>query len=188
MDRLKDFIKHNRTLFDNTELPEDHLQHFMEKLERAENKSDLSYRVSDCNDSSNRRRVLFKWMASLAAASIAFLLYWKIPEYISQLQTEQEYTCELHTEMDELRIYYQMQIADLMMKMEEADKKTNNREIKELIMAGRKIETECRRFDEDTYPSLPCSDIGVLVVNRQYANSLNGLRTLYGRVTEIKQE
>lgn len=164
MDKLKDFIDKNREAFDTDDLPVGDLDRFLEKMEQAE-------------DRRSKRRWL-RWVTVPIAAAIALLLYWALP-LGENTSGEAQYVCELHSEMAELRAYYQMKMEDILIQMEEKSAQSDNPGSKELLEAGQHIQNSCRQFDRKVLPTLPCSDEGVFALNQQYRNSLNSLQILY---------
>lgn len=164
MDKLKDFIDKNREAFDTDDLPVGDLDRFLEKMEQAE-------------DRRSKRRWL-RWVTVPIAAAISLLLYWALP-LGENTSGEAQYVCELHSEMAELRAYYQMKMEDILIQMEEKSAQSDNPGSKELLEAGQHIQNSCRQFDRKVLPTLPCSDEGVFALNQQYRNSLNSLQILY---------
>ena len=179
MDKLKDFIRQNRASFDQEELPNDHLSHFMEKLASSERMVN--------NDYSFKKTVyLKKTVFWLVAASIAAAMTFTL--FTSNPVEKTAYTCELDTKKAELRMYYQMKMEDLVMQMESETAKTGNPAFAVLVAEGKKIQSACERFDEDVTPTLPCSEKGIYAINQQYANSLAGIQILYNQLMHIKKE
>lgn len=168
MDKLKNFIDRNRGAFETESLPEGHMERFIGRLRREEQP--------------HVHRRWLGWATIPVAATIAFLLYWQLPFLKDMLGGKPQYVCELHSEMAELRYYYQMQMDGILMQMEEKSAQSDSPAMKELLQAGQQIQKSCQQFDIKVLPTLPCSDVGVLAINQQYRNSLNGMRLLYDKM------
>lgn len=168
MDKLKTFIDRHREAFEPESLPEGHEERFLERLAREER-------------TTTRRRWL-SWATIPVAAAIALLLYWQLPFLRNMPSGEPKYVCELHSEMAELRYYYQMKLDGILMQMEEKIAQSASPAAKELLQAGQEIQNTCRRFDAEVLPTLPCSDVGVSAIRQQYGNSLSTMQLLYNQM------
>ena len=102
MDKLKNFIDTNREAFEDDLLPEGHFERFEQKL-AVPRKS---------------RATLYSLCAFAAAACIALLFLFKLPggtplpTQPRQVVTGQ-HACEVKEEIEELRLYYNMQMSDI---------------------------------------------------------------------------
>ena len=98
MDKLKNFIDANRDAFKEDEmLPEGHFERFEQKLPKPR-----KYRAA-----------LYSLSAFAIAASIALLLLFRLPEGTGLPEPAQKttaQTCETQEEIEELRLYYNMQM------------------------------------------------------------------------------
>ncbi len=107
MDELKNFIDTNREAFEDDLLPEGHFERFEQKL-AAPRKSQAT---------------LYSLCAFAAAACIALLFLFKLPggtplhTQPGQVATGQP-ICEVKEEIEELRLYYNMQMSDIISQMQ----------------------------------------------------------------------
>jgi hypothetical protein len=159
MDKLKDFIDNHREAFDDDLLPERHLEHFEKKLGKK------------------RRLRHIGFAAITMAAAVGLLLLLKTQSGIGDIPLPETltFTCEAEEEIEELRLYYNMQLYDVESQIKDlyAQKETS---------AGFAMMEESERIIQTTYdfeanvlPSLPCSDMGVFAMNQHYINSLESL-------------
>mgnify|MGYP007005094030 CR=1 FL=1 len=107
MDKLKNFIDTNREAFEDDLLPEGHFERFEQKL-AAPRKS---------------RAMLYSLCAFAAAACIALLFLFKLPGGTPlPIQPRQvvtgQHACEVKEEIEELRLYYNMQMSDIISQMQ----------------------------------------------------------------------
>lgn len=104
MDKLKNFIDANRDAFKEDEmLPEGHFERFEQKLPKPR----------------KNRAALYSLSAFAIAASIALLLLFRLPEgpvCRNRAKTTAQ-TCETQEEIEELRLYYNMQMNDVLAQM-----------------------------------------------------------------------
>ena len=105
MDKLKNFIDANRDAFKEDEmLPEGHFERFEQKLPKPR----------------KNRAALYSLSAFVIAASIALLLLFRLPEGTGLPEPAQKttaQTCETQEEIEELRLYYNMQMNDVLAQM-----------------------------------------------------------------------
>ncbi|OUO49729.1 hypothetical protein B5F77_14185 [Parabacteroides sp. An277] len=172
MDRLKDFIEKNREAFEHEPLPEGHETRFRQRLDEA------------FPEKRTRRFALRGWAVPVAAALIGWLC-WQFPALWSG--TDSTAVCELHTEVAELRTYYQMEMDDILMQMEAYESRNDNPAYRTLLEESRKITHACNRFDAQVLPTLPCSDEAVQAIQQQYGNSLNSLHILYAQMQRLEK-
>jgi hypothetical protein len=170
MDKLKNFIDNNREAFDEGDLlPEGHLERFAKKLDRKRNRRHLSLAVM-----------------TMAAAAALFLLL-KIPGGPAEDDPRGAslFTCEAEEEIEELRLYYNMQIYDLETQIKDlyADGKTPGSD--ELMKETEQVIRTTFDFEADILPSLPCSEAGVFALNQHYGNSLNSLNFMLSQMKQI---
>ena len=107
MDKLKNFIDTNREAFEDDLLPEGHFERFEQKL-AVPRKS---------------RATLYSLCAFAAAACIALLFLFKLPGGTPlPIQPRQvvtgQHACEVKEEIEELRLYYNMQMSDIISQMQ----------------------------------------------------------------------
>lgn len=185
MDKLKSFISENRTSFDVEELPEGHLSRFMTKLDEMEKEAESTTVVNETLRPASKPRY-WRWMAVPIAALLAGVLFYIMYDNQQNKDTEMLNACAMHTEMDELQIYYRMQMDELLMRMEDDKRDESNLALAGLLEAGKKIRLTCEQFDAEVAPALPCSEDGIQVVNQQYSNSLNNIQRIYRQWHKLK--
>ncbi len=185
MDKLKSFISENKTLFDVEELPEGHLSRFMTKLDEMEKGAASATVVNETLRSASKPR-FWRWMAVPIAALLAGVLFYIMYDNQLNKNTETLNVCAMHTEMDELQIYYRMQMDELLMRMEDDKRNESNLALAGLLEAGKKIRLTCEQFDAEVAPALPCTEDGIQVVNQQYSNSLNSMQRIYRQWYKLK--
>ena len=185
MDKLEDFIGQNRELFDQTELPSGHKARFLEKLATADLSAENSSPAANSSLAGKSARFgkAAAWLvAASVAAALAFTFFTSFPT------EERGESCELNPQIAELRLYYNMQMEDLMMQMKSEMEKRDNPAFAVLITEGKKIQSACEEFDKTIALELPCSDKGIYAFNQQYASSLEGMQILYKQMQYIKNE
>ncbi|MDH6356207.1 hypothetical protein [Parabacteroides sp. PF5-9] len=160
MDKLKNFIDNNREAFENELLPEGHFERFKQKLPVKKN-----------------HRPLFINIGTVAvAASIILLLFFRLPlNTVTDEQDTTAYTCETKQEIEELRLYYNMQINEVIAQMETLYKNDRNPGAEELLKETKKVLTDNYMFEENILPTLPCSNNGLYAMTQHYNNSLESL-------------
>jgi hypothetical protein len=169
MDKLKDFIDKNRGSFDSEPLPEGHLERFEKKL-----------------DSRKRVRKLNWWYGGIAvtvAAAVALFLFLKI-EHETSVQ-HYVFTCEAEEEIEELRLYYQMQIYDVETQIKELYANGAARGSLELMEETERVIQTTYDFEADILPTLPCSDVGVFAITQHYNNSIGSLNFMLRQMKQI---
>ena len=173
MDRLKDFIEKNRADFEHEPLPEGHEARFMQRLDEA-------------FPAKKAKRFTLRWWAIPVAAAFVGLICWQFPALWKDAHPA-PVVCALHTEVAELRTYYQMEMDDILMQMEAYESESTNPAYRTLLEESRKITYACNWFDAQVLPTLPCSDEAVLAVQQQYGNSLNSLHILYAQMQQLEK-
>lgn len=170
MDKLKEFVQDNIEAFDEDFLPEGHFERFEKKLPREQ----------------KRRFSLFSLSALAAAASLALLFLVGSPQddypddYMMALAQEQE-------DMDGLRMYYKMQMDDILIQMEDLGKQQAEGTA-ELLDESRQILKDSRTFEETVLPTLPCSGEGMLALSQHYNASVEGLNIMLRRMKQVTDE
>ncbi|MDR1257864.1 MAG: hypothetical protein LBK65_01095 [Tannerellaceae bacterium] len=167
MDKLKDFIDKNRDSFDNEPLPEGHLERFEKKL-------------------ANRKRSRQPGRVAIAvamAAAAALLLFLKIQHETSV--KHYVFTCEAEKEIEELRLYYQMQIYDVETQIKELYANGATRGSLELMEETERVIQTTYDFEADVMPTLPCSDVAVFAITQHYGNSIGSLNFMLSRMKQI---
>ena len=142
MDKLKNFIDTNREAFEDDLLPEGHFERFEQKL-AAPRKS---------------RAMLYSLCAFAAAACIALLFLFKLPggtplhTQPGQVATGQP-ICEVKEEIEELRLYYNMQMSDIISQMQAMYKQQRIPGTEELLKETKRVLTDNYMFEETVLPT-----------------------------------
>ena len=162
MDKLKNFIQDNREAFEDDLLPEGHFERFEKKLPREQ----------------KRRFSLFRLSALAAAASIALFFLLSMPkddqdDHMMAFSQERE-------EMDELQVYYRMQMETLSKQQSEGTA--------DLLQASKQILHDNSIFEKTILPTLPCSGEGVLAMNQHYSASVKGLNIMLCQMKQVINE
>jgi hypothetical protein len=155
MDRLKNFIDDNRERFDDIELPEGHRERFEQKLKAQNRKPIIRYAL---------------WSIIAAACVSLFLLIDVQP------QSAEEYDlCDImSTEKQELILYYNMQMNNIISQLEAH----NNTASDERLAQAKTIQSECFHFEEEVVPDLPCTEKAIFAINQHYIRSIEGMTTI----------
>lgn len=163
MDKLKNFIDANRDTFEEDEiLPEGHFERFEQKLPKPR----------------KNRMALYSLSAFAIVASIALLLLFRLPggTYIPEpVQKTTAQACETQEEIEELRLYYNMQMNEVLAQMKKLYKQYRTPGAEELLQESKRILTDNYMFEETILPTLPCSNDGLFAMTQHYCNSLEGL-------------
>ena len=138
MDKLKNFIDANRDAFEEDEiLPEGHFERFEQKLPKPR----------------KNRAALYSLSVFAIAASIALLLLFRLPGGTGLPEPAQKttaQTCETQEEIEELRLYYNMQMNDVLAQMKKLYKQDRRSYCKRANGSSRIIICSRKRY------SLPC--------------------------------
>lgn len=164
MDKLKDFIADNRQAFEDLSLPEGHEERFREKLSRRKTRS-------------IRRRAI--WLA--VAASIVGFLFVFHTQWGKETGSD---VCELSMEINEVRMYYNMQLMATVTKMEMLYKQDQSPGNLELLKQTQDVITSNLDFENRILPSLPCREETLFAMNQHYDASLAGMNILLDRMRE----
>lgn len=174
MDKLKHFIDTNREAFDDDLLPAGHLERFEQKLP-APRKSRIK---------------LYSLCAFAAAACIAFLLLVRLPGGTTlppqQPATSASAACETKQEIEELRLYYNMQMNEVISQMQVLYKRQQTPGAEELLKETKRVLTDNYLFEETVLPTLPCSDDGLCAMNQHYSTSLESLNIMLEQMEKMK--
>lgn len=175
MDKLKDFIEANPEMFNDETLPEGHLERFEQKL------------TSTSSSKHFGKKQLYMIGAFVIAACFALLLILRIPgESISPAPLEQQSALSCpKEEIKELRIYYNMQINDVMARVEAIYKQDETPETIELLQATKQILQDNYMFEQTILPTLPCSNNGIFAMTQHYNNSLEGLSFMLKQMEKV---
>lgn len=177
MDKLKDFIDNNREAFEDEWLPEGHFERFEQKLPTESGKK--------------HKRHYLLWCSYAAVAVVALLLLLQLPGGSTMPNSEQKATAQASQakeEIDELQIYYRMQINDLMAQMEHLYKQQQTPGATELLKETKKILQDNYMFEETVLPVLPHSNDGVFAMTQHYNGSLESLNFMLKQMERITNE
>lgn len=173
MDRLKDFIDTNREAFEDELLPDGHFERFEQRL-AAPRRS---------------RATLYSLYAFAAAACLAFLFLFRLPAPLhtqpGQVATSQP-ACEVKEEIEELRLYYNMQMNDIILRMQAIYKQQQTSGTEELLEETKRVLTDNYMFEETILPTLPCSNDGLYAMNQHYCTSLESLNIMLKQMENMK--
>jgi hypothetical protein len=169
MDKLKDFIDAHREAFDNDLLPEGHLARFEKKLKPK-----------------RRLRKLAPAIVTIAAATAALLILLKTQSNISPApQQGTTFICEAEEEIEELRLYYNMQIYDVETQIKDLHSHRQTPGSSELMQATEHIIRTSCEFEENILPTLPCSEAALFAMNQHYGNSLQSLNLMLRQMQRV---
>ena len=174
-DKLKNFIDTNREAFEDDLLPEGHFERFEQKL-AVPRKS---------------RATLYSLCAFAAAACIALLFLFKLPggtplpTQPRQVVTGQ-HACEVKEEIEELRLYYNMQMSDIISQMQAMYKLQQTPGAEELLKETKRVLTDNYMFEETVLPTLPCSNAGLYAMNLHYSTSLESLNIMLKQMENME--
>jgi len=166
MDKLKQFIDKNRDEFDDFSLPDGHLDRFRQKLP----------------SSPRRYTMLYALGGIVAAACIAMLFFFRPP--VEPLNgNDGDYSAEC--EIEELHLYYTMQMNDLVARMETICEKDQTPGSSLLLEETQRVLEDSHEFEADILPTLPCSEEGLFVMNQHYGNSLESLHIMLEQLERV---
>ena len=173
MDKLKNFIDANRDAFEEDEmLPEGHFERFEQKLPKPR----------------KNRAALYSLSVFAIAASIALLLLFRLPGGTGLPEPAQKttaQTCETQEEIEELRLYYNMQMNDVLAQMKKLYKQDRTPGAEELLQESKRILTDYYLFEDTILPTLPCSNDGLFAMTQHYSNSLEGLTLMLKQMEQV---
>ncbi len=179
MDKLKDFIEQHRRAFENEPLPEGHWERFNQRLD------ELNPIVVE--QPKKRNKHLYLWSLFAAAACIALFIFLRP-------QTEEDYEAdpmflqlaEIRREFDEVQFYYQMQIRNILSRMEEIHEAENTEASSQLLSESKLIVQENIRFEKEIAPNLPYSPESLNALNLHYRRSLGSLKQMLQSMKYVK--
>ena len=171
MDKLKDFIDRHREEFDNVDLPKGHLQRFERKLRR---------------DPHRASRYFLPIVSTVAAAAciLAFLFITGRNDGTSPVNPN-HFVCEADEEMEELREYYRMRVYNVEEQIVGLYEEHPSPATLAILQDFEDVAHEIRSFEENILPTLPCSNNGLNVINRQYSGSLESLGVMLEQMEAI---
>ncbi len=175
MDKLKNFIDTNREAFEDDLLPVGHFERFEQKL-AAPRKS---------------RAMLYSLCAFVAAACIALLFLFELPGG-TPIHTQPgqavagQHKCKMKEEIEELRLFYNMQMNDIISQMQAIYKQQRIPGAKDLLGETKRVLTDNYMFEETVLPTLPCSNAGLYAMNLHYSTSLESLNIMLKQMENMK--
>lgn len=207
MDKLKEYITRHRAEFESDRLPEGHLDRFRTKLESGrlpwepvrektmsapDDRPERAELTAGRKILPSRRRPWGLWLSFAAAAAVAVVCLLRLPGGTSlpsappaQAETQ---TCQAREEFEELRIYYTMQINDMMAQIRELYKEEKTPGGAELLKETKKVLHDNYMFEETVLPTLPCSNKGLYAMNQHYSNSLESLSIMLREMERMNTE
>lgn len=191
MDTLKDYITAHRAEFEDEGLPEGHAERFRAKLATArtsgvipsdEEAGSVVEEAGPCLASPrrvNRGRLVMLGISFAAAAAVAVLLLLRMPGGTevpgSSAMHAETHGTQAKEEFEELRLYYTMQINDMMAQIENLYKEDQTPGGAELLKETKKVLHDNYMFEETVLPTLPRSNNGLFAISLHYNNSLESL-------------
>ena len=139
MDQLKHFIDTHRDAFEDDRLPAGHLERFKKKLPASH----------------TRNKLLYSMYALLAAASIALLFLVKLYPAGTEQQEGEASSCMLKEEIDGLRLYYTMQMNDVVFQIQALSEQRSTPGTQGLLDEMKQVLADSRQFEEQVLPTLP---------------------------------
>ncbi len=171
MDKLKKFVNDNKEAFDNDLLPTGHFERFEKKLPVTHKK---------------RQAKWINLMAAAVAASITILILLKLQHGMTEAPVQQSvYTCETQEEIDELRLFYNMQMSEMYARIRSLYKSEQIPGGLELLEETKRVLKTSEEFEENILPTLPCSEDGLFAMNQHYSNSLESLQIMFKQMEQV---
>lgn len=174
MDKLKTFIDTNREAFEDELLPEGHFDRFEQKLPKPR----------------KSKAVIYSLYTFAVAACISLLFLVRIPEGELLPEptpiAEEPCTCEFAEEFEELRLYYNMQISEIISQMKTLCKQQSIPGAEGLLQETNVVLADSHAFEETILPTLPCSNDGLYTMNMHYNASLKSLNGMLAQMEELK--
>lgn len=168
MDKLKDFIDNNKQAFDDIELPAGHDERFSNKLN---GRRKLTV----------RRRLA--WV--IATAACLGILFTIQTQYTKEKMNN---LCEMSTEIQEVRMYYNMQLSATIAQMEELYQENQTPGRLELLKQTQEVIAVNQDFENRILPTLPCSDEALFAMNQHYDASLSGMNILLRQMQKTAEK
>lgn len=169
MDKLKQFIHNNREGFDAEELPAGHITRFEKKLY-------------------NKRNIgkIYCLYALAVAASVAVLVMLTLPFYGSKHQKLPVASCTIANDIDNLQLYYTMQINEVVRQIEafEPGKMTQAKEL--ILQETARIQATNILFETAVVPTLPCNDQALYAMTQYYDTSLQSLSFMLRQMQQVR--
>lgn len=158
MDKLKQFINNNREAFDVEELPAGHELRFNEKLPNKQN--------------SFRQYSLYV-LATVASAALLIILIF--PFLSNKHSKAPKDPCSTASDIKNLRLYYNIQMNEVIEQMEAFDPGNNKEAKRQLLEESARVMAASKLFEENVIPKLPCSEEALYAMTQHYSTSLQSL-------------
>lgn len=208
MDKLKDFIDTNREAFEDERLPEGHFERFVQKLpESRQGRRMKIYALYACLAAvcaallfliytpenkdmlvpDNSLQASAKILPAIDKQDTMQMNVPKAeePDNSSAEDKSSVQDCRQKTEIDELRLYYNMQMNDVMARMEILYKQQQSPGATGLLKETRKVLTDNYMFETTILPTLPCSNDGLFAMTQHYNNSLESLSFMLKQMEHV---
>lgn len=175
MDKLKQYIDNHREEFDDIQMPEGHFDRFSEKLKSSPK-------------TIRHRRQIGVYSLLLVAGIALFLLIrfsFTISPDVSDTKPVTNYTCGMREEINDLQLYYSMQMNELVMQMKtfaSCDLAGSKDLLKEMSL----ILYDNSQFEQTVLPGLPCSNAGIFAMNQHYNASIEALQLMLNQLEQMK--
>ena len=93
---------------------------------------------------------------------------------------------EVKEEIEELRLYYNMQMSDIISQMQAMYKLQQTPGAEELLKETKRVLTDNYMFEETVLPTLPCSNAGLYAMNLHYSTSLESLNIMLKQMESME--
>ena len=97
-----------------------------------------------------------------------------------------QHACEVKEEIEELRLYYNMQMSDIISQMQAMYKLQRIPGAEDLLKETKRVLTDNYMFEETVLPILPCSNAGLYAMNLHYSTSLESLNIMLKQMENMK--
>lgn len=207
MDKLKSFVDKYKADFEKDSLPEGHFERFERKLagfrEACPQQTEGAFEAKGVSEKDEpalrplRRpravRLYGLAVSFVAAAVVALFFLLRIPGGTTippslPASSPTVRTCKAQQEIEELRIYYTMQINEMMAQIERLYKQDKTPGSAELLAATKKVLTDNYMFEETVLPTLPCSNAAVFAMTQHYTNSLESLSIMLKQMERVTND
>jgi hypothetical protein len=176
MDRLKKYIDDNNESFDDVELPEGHLERFVDKLEKA-----------------NMRKTKRVWIISLlsSAAAVLLLLFIGLGRQDKSdiepidVEVNNDRCTDIQDEINELTLSYNMKINSLLSDIETECEKRNSKMANYILKDSKAVRLEADHFENSILPELPCTELSFEIITRQYDANIQSLSMMLEEVKRM---
>ena len=85
-----------------------------------------------------------------------------------------------------LRLYYNMQMSDIISQMQAMYKLQRTPGTEELLKETKRVLTDNYMFEETVLPTLPCSNAGLYAMNLHYSTSLESLNIMLKQMENME--